>query len=196
MGRLDASQRREQIVAAAHRVLVEQGVRAATTRRVAAEAGVTVGLIHYHFATKDELFAEVLARSTESLVRAVRTASPEGSTLQECVRGLIARVVARSDVLLGQLQLTIAVMRGAELAQLATAKYRAVVAALAERFRETPDPPADPEALALVFLTVADGLVVIASALPEARGAAEAAERTILSGIALSTPTSPGTPRN
>ncbi len=183
-------------MAAAQRVLVEHGVRAATTRRVAAEAGVTVGLIHYHFATKDELFAEVLARSTESLVQAIRTTSPDGSSLRDCVRALIARVVARSDVLLGQLQLTIAVMRGAELAQLATAKYRAVVAALAERFRETPDPPADPEALALVFLTVADGLVVIASALPEAHGAAEAAERTILSGTALGAPARLATPRN
>ena len=195
MTRLEASQRREQIVAAAHRVLVEQGVRAATTRRIAAEAGVTVGLIHYHFATKDELFAEVLARSTGALVEAVRTTSAEGSSLEECVRDLLARAVRRSGVLLGQLQLTIAVMRSPDLAPLATVKYRNVIAALAQRFRVTPNPPADPEALALAFLTVADGLVVITSALPEARGLAAAAERTILSGAALGSGRGPETPR-
>ncbi|MCP3803559.1 TetR/AcrR family transcriptional regulator [Allokutzneria sp. A3M-2-11 16] len=192
MTRLEASRRREQIVAAAHQVLVEQGVPAATTRRIAAEAGVTVGLIHYHFATKDELFAEVLARSTGALVEAVRTTSAEGSSLEDCVRDLLARAVRRSGVLLGQLQLTIAVMRSPELAPLATAKYRDVVGALAQRFRVTPNPPADPEALALAFLTVADGLVVIASALPEASGLVAAAERTILSGAALG----PGSPGN
>ncbi|SDM17987.1 TetR/AcrR family transcriptional regulator [Allokutzneria albata] len=184
MTRLEASRRREQIVAAAHQVLVEQGVRAATTRRIAAEAGVTVGLIHYHFATKDELFGEVLARSTATLVEAVRTTSTEGSSLQECVRDLLERAVRRAGVLLGQLQLTISVMRSPELAPLATAKYREVVTALAQRFRTTPNPPADPEALALAFLTVADGLVVLTSALPEARGLVAAAEHTILSGVA------------
>ncbi|MFB9906045.1 TetR/AcrR family transcriptional regulator [Allokutzneria oryzae] len=191
MTRLSQAERREQIVAAARRVLVEQGVPAATTRRIAAEAQVHVGLLHYHFATKDELFAAVMSQITADLVDYVRTASPEEATIQRCVHDLLTGAMAAEDSLpgieLAYLQLTIALMRSPELSALATAKYQTLLDALAERFRATPNPPEDPDQLALVFLTVLDGLVVLTSALPEAGGLLAAAERTILSGAGSAT---------
>ena len=47
--------RRAQLIAAATRVVAREGVAAATTRRIAQEAGVPHGLVHYWFSGKDEL---------------------------------------------------------------------------------------------------------------------------------------------
>ena len=55
-----ASTTREQIIAAAYRVLAEQGYDAATIKAIAREAGVAPGLLHYYFASKDDLLIEVL----------------------------------------------------------------------------------------------------------------------------------------
>jgi len=52
--------RRAQLIEAATRVIGREGVAAATTRRIAAEAGVPHGLVHYWFTGKDELLEEVV----------------------------------------------------------------------------------------------------------------------------------------
>ncbi|MGH2515802.1 MAG: TetR/AcrR family transcriptional regulator, partial [Ktedonobacterales bacterium] len=51
---------RDKIIDAAYRVLAEQGYEAATIKEIARAAGVAPGLLHYYFATKDELLVEVL----------------------------------------------------------------------------------------------------------------------------------------
>src|SRR5260370_42597334 len=51
---------REQIIQAAYRVLVERGYDAATIKAIAREAGGAPGLLHYYFASKDELLVEGL----------------------------------------------------------------------------------------------------------------------------------------
>src|SRR6185503_12785023 len=53
-------ERREQLIAAAARVIARSGYDAATVRDVAREAGVSTGVIAYYFAGKDDLFAHVL----------------------------------------------------------------------------------------------------------------------------------------
>lgn len=59
-------QTRRALLDAAERVLVESGYPAATTRAVAAEAGVNHGLVHYYFGSVDNLLLETLKRfSTE-----------------------------------------------------------------------------------------------------------------------------------
>ncbi len=52
--------RREQIVGAAVDVIVEVGYRQASLERIARRAGISRGLISYHFAGRDELIAEVV----------------------------------------------------------------------------------------------------------------------------------------
>jgi AcrR family transcriptional regulator len=51
---------RERILAAALDIAGREGLRALTTRRVAAHAGITLGLVHYHFGSKAVLAAETL----------------------------------------------------------------------------------------------------------------------------------------
>lgn len=53
---------------AAERVLVDSGHAAVTTRRLAEEAGVNHGLVHYYFGSLENLLVRVLERFTERLV--------------------------------------------------------------------------------------------------------------------------------
>ena len=53
-------ERRQQILAATHRVTLARGLHDLRVADVAAELGVSTGLIHYHFATRDELLGEML----------------------------------------------------------------------------------------------------------------------------------------
>ena len=58
----------EALLDAAERLLVEVGHAGITTRRLAAEAGVNQGLVHYYFGSIDEVFVQVLERFTDRLV--------------------------------------------------------------------------------------------------------------------------------
>jgi AcrR family transcriptional regulator len=50
------------LVAATSQVMVEEGYAAATSRRVAAKAGVKPALVHYYFPTMDDLYMAVFRR--------------------------------------------------------------------------------------------------------------------------------------
>ncbi len=62
----------ESFLNAAEQLLVTEGYAAVTTRRVAEEAGLNHGLIHYYFGSMDELFIQVLERFTDSLIERQR----------------------------------------------------------------------------------------------------------------------------
>jgi AcrR family transcriptional regulator len=53
---------------AAERLLVEVGYPGITTRRVAEEAGVNHGLVHYYFGSIEQLLVRTLERFTERLI--------------------------------------------------------------------------------------------------------------------------------
>jgi AcrR family transcriptional regulator len=60
MASLPADVRRAQLIEAAIAVSTKEGIDAATTRRVAREAGMSVSVVHYCFGTKENLFHEVI----------------------------------------------------------------------------------------------------------------------------------------
>ncbi|HEU4451171.1 MAG TPA: TetR/AcrR family transcriptional regulator [Gaiellaceae bacterium] len=64
---------------AAERLLVQVGHAGITTRRVAEEAGVNHGLVHYYFGSMENLLVHVLERFTERLTERQRAmyADPE-----------------------------------------------------------------------------------------------------------------------
>lgn len=76
-----AAQARDKILTAATERVVEDGLAQVRIATVAAAAGVTSGLVHYHFATKERLFTEVLAyscrRSTELTTRRIAAAGDD-----------------------------------------------------------------------------------------------------------------------
>ena len=65
--RMSAATRHDQILDAAEVVFGRQGYHSATTREVAAQAGVSEALLYQHFAAKRELFEAVAARSMDRL---------------------------------------------------------------------------------------------------------------------------------
>jgi AcrR family transcriptional regulator len=58
----------EAFLDAAERLLIELGYPGVTTRRVAAEAGLNHGLVHYYFVSVENLLVRVLERFTERLI--------------------------------------------------------------------------------------------------------------------------------
>jgi len=62
----------EALLDAAERLLVETGYASVTTRRVAAEAGVNHGLVHYYFGSVENLLVRVLERFTERMIERQR----------------------------------------------------------------------------------------------------------------------------
>ena len=58
----------EALLDAAERVLIDAGHAAITTRRLAEEAGVNHGLVHYYFGSVENLLVRMLERFTERLV--------------------------------------------------------------------------------------------------------------------------------
>ncbi|MEU6194961.1 TetR/AcrR family transcriptional regulator [Streptomyces sp. NPDC047061] len=65
--RARASQKRQRLMAAAARVLHEQGVERTTLSDIAREADVPVGNVYYYFKTKDELVQAALSEHTAHL---------------------------------------------------------------------------------------------------------------------------------
>ena len=59
---------RQALIQATAQIMLEEGYAAATSRRVAAEAGVKPALVHYYFPSMDNLFLAVL-RAETNLVR-------------------------------------------------------------------------------------------------------------------------------
>jgi AcrR family transcriptional regulator len=58
----------DNLLDAAERLLVDVGYAGITTRRLAAEAGVNHGLVHYYFGSVENLLVRVLERFTERLI--------------------------------------------------------------------------------------------------------------------------------
>jgi AcrR family transcriptional regulator len=58
----------EALLDAAERLLVVVGHGGISTRRLAEEAGVNQGLVHYYFGSMDEVFVQALERFTERIV--------------------------------------------------------------------------------------------------------------------------------
>lgn len=66
MTRIPVADRRTALVQAALRLIARDGVAAATTRRIVAEAGMPLASFHYVFSSRDELMAELIEAAVES----------------------------------------------------------------------------------------------------------------------------------
>ncbi len=73
---------RERLVAATAKLMREDGYAAATSRRVAAEAGVKQALVYYYFPTMDDLFVEVLRSGADTSLASMRAALTDDDPLR------------------------------------------------------------------------------------------------------------------
>ncbi|MET9762715.1 TetR/AcrR family transcriptional regulator [Streptomyces sp. NPDC006372] len=86
MARLPSAERRRQLTEAAIRAMARDGVPRTTTRSIAAEAGVSLSVVHYCFDSKQELIESVINTITGHYVAVVKEALRPRTTLEETVR--------------------------------------------------------------------------------------------------------------
>lgn len=85
--------RRAQIVAAAVDVLAEEGFKAATIARIAERAGVSKGLVLYHFADKADLMRQTLFNTFEQITSDVAEAVTPNAALPELLRDVVRTTI-------------------------------------------------------------------------------------------------------
>lgn len=99
MSRMPLEERRAQLIDAGLRIAAREGVEAVTVRGVAAEAGASLGVVHYCFADKDELLVAMglsMALVSSEPVRDSLESGPDVATLAHAgADGLLEGLVAR-----------------------------------------------------------------------------------------------------
>ena len=69
---VDHEERREEVVEAARRVILREGIEATTTRAIAREAGYSNGVLTHYFADKDDIMLSALRASHRRIVDRLR----------------------------------------------------------------------------------------------------------------------------
>jgi AcrR family transcriptional regulator len=80
-----SADRAERIIEAMRTSVAEVGIAGSTFERVAAKAGVSRGLLHYYFGTKERLLIEVIRRDTEERIESLRAALEQASSVDEII---------------------------------------------------------------------------------------------------------------
>jgi TetR/AcrR family transcriptional regulator len=88
---------REALLAQARELFLQQGFGAVSTRRIAAAAGTTPAMIHYHFGDKRGLFIAMMETAAQPVLAAVERMSDAGSgppDLEALIRAYMQMVAA------------------------------------------------------------------------------------------------------
>jgi len=162
--------RRADLIAAASRVIARDGIAAATTRRIAEEAGVPSGLVHYWFSGKDELLEAVIADTLGTIETAVADSSARSDEAQDA---LLDRLRAALQVVqeddrgrqIAMYEMTTWALRKPELAHVAQHQYQgyrrmAADAVTAWVASSNADLPADSEVVGQLLAALVDGLTL------------------------------------
>lgn len=169
MARVSAVDRRAELVQAALRVIDRDGVHAASTRAIVAEAGMALASFHYAVNSRDELIREVIAEVIDGERAAAFGSLTPGadlrSTLRAGLQAYLDLLVARPGHEQAMFELFHYSLRTAELADLPTAQYdgyramaREILEVAAQHTGMTWVTPLDDVARLLIMLT--DGLTL------------------------------------
>jgi AcrR family transcriptional regulator len=135
---LPVPERRGQIVEAAIELISREGLAAASTRQIAAEAGVSLSTLHYCFGTKDALIEAVIEAIVAQIGDVAGSAMPtEGglaAAIDASVRAFWGLVEETPGLQTMQYELTLTALRSAS--QLARAQYDEYVAVAESLFRQ------------------------------------------------------------
>jgi len=163
------SDKAKRIVDAMRESVARRGAAGSTFDHVAREAGVSRGLLHYYFGTKERLLVEVVRRDSEIRLAALAASLGDARTADDFIDALVAsleQLVERDPgfvVLLYEL-FTLS-RRNAEIAGELAALCRQTREDLATSLRAKQDEGvlrlgAEPDAVAGVLFALADGLAL------------------------------------
>ncbi len=159
--------RREQLIAAAARVIARSGYDAATVRDVAREAGVSTGVIAYYFEGKDDLFAHVLRSASRAFRARLESSQDSAKTPRERLLAMAEAATPADEEAVRAHALWIdfwaRAARDPALAGLTVRLYDGWRSEIAEAVREGQRagafrPDADPAAFARGYAAATDGL--------------------------------------
>jgi TetR/AcrR family transcriptional regulator, regulator of cefoperazone and chloramphenicol sensitivity len=80
---------RDRMIAAAVATIVDEGYYRASSNRIATRAGVTWGVIQYHFGTREQLLVAVVRAGSDELLALLGAAEISGDTVDERVESLV-----------------------------------------------------------------------------------------------------------
>jgi TetR/AcrR family transcriptional regulator, acrEF/envCD operon repressor len=169
MARVPATERRAELVQAAIQVATREGLAATTTRRIAQELGISVGVVHYCFRSKEELLHEVIRVIAAAQVVAARAAITPGADIASSVRnaflGFWQLVEATPDAQLLTYELTSWALRNAETEPLAREQRAAQLAGIEQILDEISTATGaswslPPDQLARMTLAITDGVTL------------------------------------
>lgn len=127
--RMPIAQRRAQLVQTSLDIATAEGIGAVTVRRVAEDAGVALGVVHYCFDDKDELLASLAERIVNDLITAgaeqlVDVAAADlPSALRSALTGLWSSIVATREAQLLTYEITTQSLRQPSLRSVADRQY-------------------------------------------------------------------------
>ena len=190
-----AGDKAARIVEAMRVSVAARGIAGATFDHVAREAGVSRGLLHYYFATKEKLLVEVVRRESDVRIEALEAAVGGA----EDAEGVLAALVRSFEELIGEGQTAVVMFYemmtlaqrnpeiAVELAELGRRTRQHMAAALrAKSDAGVLRLRADADVLATFLFALADGITVRKLSEPELDiapvvGQAVAAVRAVLS---------------
>lgn len=171
--------RRAMIVEAARAVIVRNGVGATGLRDIAAEAGVSVGTVTYHFGSVAEILNEVVVLETERFYGAIVIAVDAEPDPVEALRMLVAPLFVDTEQVRQHWRIWsdywTAVVRRPEVAAEYAERIRVWEACLVRVIRRGADArvfrggaePVDPDTVALKLAAYSDGVATqIAQGVP------------------------------
>ncbi|MER5182620.1 TetR family transcriptional regulator C-terminal domain-containing protein [Streptomyces sp. NPDC002896] len=94
--KVDHRERRELLADALMRLAATQGLEGVSLRQVAAEAGVSTGMVQHYFRTKDEMMTFALGMVADR-IRARSEAATAPATPRELVRGVLLQILPLDD---------------------------------------------------------------------------------------------------
>lgn len=162
MAHVSTADRSVQFVEAATKVIAEQGVASATTRRIAEAAGAPLASLHYCFRDKDSLFHAVFEHLAQEATRPFADVEPDGleAVTERLIRNAAGWIVEHPDYALAQLDLHLWMCRNRpDQAVESVDGYLDAVATILMQ-AEAGVPEAAAKTLASVVTGAIDGLVV------------------------------------
>ncbi|WP_329180384.1 MULTISPECIES: TetR/AcrR family transcriptional regulator [unclassified Streptomyces] len=167
---ISADERRPEIVAAARRVCVRDGLAKLSLRRVAEEAGIALGTMQHVFRTREMLLRAVVEDVDADIAAALRAGLSRSAGLAGTLRAGITNfwdqmVADQVGLQLLQYELTLTTLRTEGLHELASWQYRRYIELTAKWCQEAAEAAGetiaiDYDALARVILASIDGLIL------------------------------------
>jgi AcrR family transcriptional regulator len=87
-----SGEKAQRIVEAMRSSVARRGISGSTFEHVAREAGVSRGLLHYYFGTKEALLVEVVRRDTEHRIARLDEPLGDAKTVDEVLGALVANL--------------------------------------------------------------------------------------------------------